>query len=67
MTKYPDKKQIEDKLHQIREYLKITNSLMTSMKNDDQVSKMVLLVFLSLVCLCADKWPNWERKSGEND
>lgn len=39
MTKYPDKKQIEDKLHQIREYLKITNSLMTNMKNtDDQVS-----------------------------
>ncbi|XP_018572470.1 pericentriolar material 1 protein isoform X2 [Anoplophora glabripennis] len=37
VTKYPDKKQIEDKLHQIREYLKITNSLMTSMKNEDQL------------------------------
>ncbi|KAJ8928405.1 hypothetical protein NQ314_019040 [Rhamnusium bicolor] len=42
VTKYPDKKQIEDKLHQIREYLKITNSLMTSMKNtDDQLENGV--------------------------
>lgn len=39
VTKYPDKKQIEDKLNQIREYLKITNSLMTNIKNtDEQVS-----------------------------
>ncbi|KAJ8909739.1 hypothetical protein NQ315_013543 [Exocentrus adspersus] len=40
VTKFPDKKQIEDKLHQIREYLKVTNSLMTSMKNtDDQTGE----------------------------
>lgn len=40
MIKYPNKKQIEDKLRQIREYLKITNSLMTNMKNtDEQVGK----------------------------
>nr|CAH7738171.1 unnamed protein product [Callosobruchus chinensis] len=32
VSKYPDKKQIEDKLHQIREYLK----LMTTMKNTDE-------------------------------
>jgi hypothetical protein len=39
ITKYPDKRQIEDKLSQIREYLQITTSLMSSMKNtDDQVS-----------------------------
>lgn len=39
VAKYPDKKQIEDKLRQIREYLKITNSLMTNLKNtNDQVS-----------------------------
>ncbi|XP_063927568.1 pericentriolar material 1 protein isoform X3 [Zophobas morio] len=38
ITKYPDKKQIEDKLTQIREYLQITTSLMSSMKNtDDQL------------------------------
>ncbi|KAJ8969681.1 hypothetical protein NQ317_014476, partial [Molorchus minor] len=36
VTKYPDKKQIEEKLQQIREYLKITNSLMISMKNTDE-------------------------------
>lgn len=41
ISKYPDKKQIEDKLHQIREYLKITNSLMTNINNtDDQVSSV---------------------------
>ncbi|RZC42460.1 SCP-1 and/or EzrA domain containing protein [Asbolus verrucosus] len=39
ITKYPDKKQIEDKLCQIREYLQITTSLMSSMKNtDDQLN-----------------------------
>lgn len=44
VTKYPDKKQIEDKLNQIREYLKITNSLMTNMKNtDEQVSRQQFL------------------------
>jgi hypothetical protein len=38
ITKYPDKRQIEDKLSQIREYLQITTSLMSSMKNtDDQL------------------------------
>ncbi|XP_019870036.2 pericentriolar material 1 protein isoform X3 [Aethina tumida] len=38
VTKYPDKKQIEDKLSQIREYLRITSSLMATMKNtDDQL------------------------------
>lgn len=47
MTKYPDKRQIEDKLHQIREYLKITNSLMNNMKNgDDQVND--ILIFMKL-------------------
>lgn len=45
MTKYPDKKQIEDKLHQIREYLKITNSLMTNMKNTDE---QVCIIFSSI-------------------
>lgn len=36
--KYPDKKQIEDKLTQIREYIRVTSSLMATMKNtDDQV------------------------------
>lgn len=38
VTKYPDKKQIEDKLNQIREYLHITSTLMSNMKNSDQVS-----------------------------
>lgn len=38
ITKYPNKKQIEDKLNQIRDYLNITTSLMSGMKNsDDQV------------------------------
>lgn len=38
VTKYPDKKQIEDKLTQIREYIRVTSSLMATMKNtDDQV------------------------------
>lgn len=35
VTKYPSKKQIEDKLNQIREYLQITTSLMSTMKNGD--------------------------------
>lgn len=39
ITKYPDKKQIEDKLNQIREYLHITSTLMSNMKNSEtQVS-----------------------------
>ncbi|KAL3266031.1 hypothetical protein HHI36_010218 [Cryptolaemus montrouzieri] len=42
VTKYPNKKQIEDKLNQIREYLHITTSLMSSMKNsDDQNSECI--------------------------
>ncbi|KAF5271184.1 hypothetical protein FQR65_LT05328 [Abscondita terminalis] len=36
VKKCPDKKQIEDKLNQIREYLRVTTSLMSSIKNDDQ-------------------------------
>ncbi|CAH0561493.1 unnamed protein product [Brassicogethes aeneus] len=36
VTKYPDKKQIEDKLSQIREYLRITSSLMATMKNTEE-------------------------------
>ncbi|XP_044255620.1 pericentriolar material 1 protein-like isoform X2 [Tribolium madens] len=39
ITKYPDKKQIEDKLSQIQEYLQITTSLMSSMKNTDDQRK----------------------------
>ncbi|GJQ75219.1 hypothetical protein Trydic_g9819 [Trypoxylus dichotomus] len=35
ITKYPDKKQIEDKLNQIREYLHITSTLMSNMKNSE--------------------------------
>ncbi|XP_045478735.1 pericentriolar material 1 protein isoform X2 [Harmonia axyridis] len=35
ITKYPNKKQIEDKLNQIRDYLHITTSLMSGMKNSD--------------------------------
>lgn len=39
IAKYPDKRQIEDKLNQIREYLHITSTLMSNMKNsEDQVS-----------------------------
>ncbi|XP_072391736.1 uncharacterized protein [Diabrotica undecimpunctata] len=39
ITKCPNKKQIEDKLNQIHEYLKVTNSLMASMKKtDDQIA-----------------------------
>lgn len=39
ITKYPDRRQIEDKLTQIREYLEVTSSLMTSIRNsDEQVS-----------------------------
>lgn len=34
ITKYPDKKHIEDKLNQIREYLKITSVLMSRVKED---------------------------------
>ncbi|XP_031338987.1 pericentriolar material 1 protein isoform X4 [Photinus pyralis] len=36
VKKCPDKKQIEDKLNQIREYLQVTTSLMSSIKNEDQ-------------------------------
>ncbi|XP_030761339.1 pericentriolar material 1 protein isoform X2 [Sitophilus oryzae] len=36
VTKYPDRKQIEDKLSQIREYLEVTSSLMTSIRNSDE-------------------------------
>ncbi|KAF5287897.1 hypothetical protein FQA39_LY04071 [Lamprigera yunnana] len=36
VKKCPDKRQLEDKLNQIREYLRVTTSLMTSIKNDDQ-------------------------------
>ncbi|XP_057659880.1 pericentriolar material 1 protein isoform X1 [Diorhabda carinulata] len=36
LRKYPNKKQIEDKLNQIHEYLKVTNSLMESMKKTDE-------------------------------
>ncbi|XP_044747844.1 pericentriolar material 1 protein isoform X2 [Coccinella septempunctata] len=35
ITKYPNKKQIEDKLNQIRDYLHITTSLMSGMKNSE--------------------------------
>nr|XP_022914497.1 uncharacterized protein LOC111424984 isoform X1 [Onthophagus taurus] len=35
ITKYPDKKQIEDKLNQIRECLNITSSIVSNMKNSD--------------------------------
>lgn len=39
VTKYPDKKQIEDKLNQIKEYIQATSSLISNMKNtDEQVS-----------------------------
>lgn len=39
VKKCPDKKQIEDKLNQIREYLRVTTSLMSSIKNnEDQVN-----------------------------
>ncbi|XP_060531210.1 pericentriolar material 1 protein isoform X2 [Cylas formicarius] len=39
VTKYPDKKQIEDKLCQIREYLQIINSMMINAKNvEEQIS-----------------------------
>lgn len=37
VTKYPDKKQIEDKLTQIREYIRVTSSLMATTKHDEQV------------------------------
>lgn len=36
VTKYPDRKQIEDKLTQIREYLEVTSSLMTSIRNSEE-------------------------------
>ncbi|KAL1506727.1 hypothetical protein ABEB36_006034 [Hypothenemus hampei] len=36
VTKYPDRKQIEDKLSQIREYLEVTSNLMTSIRNSDE-------------------------------
>ncbi|XP_066253969.1 pericentriolar material 1 protein-like isoform X2 [Euwallacea similis] len=36
ITRYPDRKQIEDKLSQIREYLEVTSSLMTSIRNSDE-------------------------------
>lgn len=36
IMKGPNKKQIEDKLNQIHEYLKVTNSLMESMKKTDE-------------------------------
>lgn len=36
VTKYPDRRQIEDKLHQIREYLEVTSSLMTNIRNSDE-------------------------------
>ncbi|XP_017773228.1 PREDICTED: uncharacterized protein LOC108560270 isoform X4 [Nicrophorus vespilloides] len=36
VAKYPDKKQIEAKLGQIQEYLRITSSLMSNMKNTDE-------------------------------
>ncbi|XP_008191614.1 pericentriolar material 1 protein isoform X2 [Tribolium castaneum] len=42
ITKYPDKRQIEDKLSQIQEYLQITTSLMSSMKNTDDQSYIQL-------------------------
>ncbi|XP_050297637.1 pericentriolar material 1 protein isoform X2 [Anthonomus grandis grandis] len=38
MTKYPDRRVIEDKLSQIREYLEVTSSLMTSIRNSDEQS-----------------------------
>ncbi|XP_076273236.1 combover isoform X2 [Rhynchophorus ferrugineus] len=36
VTKYPDRKQIEDKLTQIREYLEVTSSLMTSIRSSEE-------------------------------
>lgn len=43
ITKHPNKKQIEDKLNQIHdEYLKVTNSLMESIKKvDNQVNNII--------------------------
>lgn len=43
VKKCPDKKQIEEKLNQIRAYLQVTTSLMSSIKNtDDQVINYIL-------------------------
>lgn len=40
VTKYPDKKQIEDKLTQIREYIRVTSSLMATTKHVDEQVKL---------------------------
>lgn len=40
VTKYPDKKQIEDKLAQIHEYIRVTSSLMATTKHADEQVKL---------------------------
>ncbi|KAK9875647.1 hypothetical protein WA026_009445 [Henosepilachna vigintioctopunctata] len=42
IAKYPNKKQIEEKLNQIQEYLQITSSLMSNMKNTDDQNDDVI-------------------------
>lgn len=39
VTKYPDKQQIAAKLDQIREYVKVTNSLMSNLKEGEVRNK----------------------------
>lgn len=46
VKKCPDKKQIENKLTQIREYLRVTSNLMSSIKNEDQVDIYCFIRFL---------------------
>lgn len=47
-TKYPDKQHIEDKLNQIREYVNVTNSLMSNVKADQvKIFSNILIIEFS--------------------